>query len=49
MQFAETWRDLEIVILSETKSDREIKISYDITYVWNLKIWYKTNLFTKQK
>ena len=24
-----------------TKSDRERQISYDITYMWNVKIWYK--------
>ena len=29
--------DLEIVILSEVKSDTEIQISYDIAYMWNLK------------
>ena len=27
--------DLEIIILS--KSDRESQVSYDITYMWNLK------------
>ena len=29
--------DLEIVILSEVKSDREVQILYDIVYMWNLK------------
>ena len=29
--------DPEIVILSEVKSDREGKASYDILYTWNLK------------
>ena len=33
--------DLEIVILSEVKSDRERQISYDIAYMWNLKKRYK--------
>ena len=28
---------LEMVILSEVKSDREGEISYDIPYMWNLK------------
>ena len=28
---------LDIIILSEVKSDRERQISYDITYIWNLK------------
>ena len=37
MPFAATWMDLEIVILSEVKSDTEIQISYDIAYMWNLK------------
>ena len=42
MPFAETWMDLESIILSEvsqteSKSDREGEISYDIPYMWNLK------------
>ena len=41
MSFAATWMDLEIVILSEVKSERERQIPYDITYMWNLK--YNTN------
>ena len=48
MPFAATWLDLEIVILSEVKLDRERQILYDITYMWNLKI-IQINLFTKQK
>ena len=39
MPFAATQMDLEIIILSEP--DRERQISYDITYMWNLK--YDTN------
>ena len=35
MPFAATWVDLQIFILS--KSDREREISFDITYMWNLK------------
>ena len=35
MPFAATWMDLEIVILSEVKSDIERQISYDIAYMWN--------------
>ena len=31
----------EIIILNEVKSDRERQISYDITYMWDLK--YDTN------
>ena len=38
MPFAATWMDLKIIILSEV---RERQISYDITYMWNLK--YDTN------
>ena len=34
MAFAATWMDLQIIILSEV-SQRQI--SYDITYMWNLK------------
>ena len=39
MPFAAMWIDLEIVILSEV---RERQISYDITYMWNLKKGYKS-------
>ena len=37
MPFATTWMDLEIIMLSEVKSDRERQILYDIAYMWNLK------------
>ena len=33
MPFAVTWMDLEIIILSEVKSDRERQIPYDVTYM----------------
>ena len=36
MPFAETWMQLEIIILSKVKSERERQIPYDITYTWNL-------------
>ena len=39
--FAATWVDLEIIILSEVKSERERQIPHDITYIWNL--IYDTN------
>ena len=48
MPCAATWMGLEIIILSEVKSDRERQI-YDITYMWNLKKSVQINLFTKQK
>ena len=37
MPFAAICMDLDIIILSEVKSDRERQISDDITYMWNLK------------
>ena len=36
MPFAAMWMDLEIIILSEVKSDTEKQIPY-ITYPWNIK------------
>ena len=47
MPFVATWIDLEIIILSEV-SQTGRQISYDITYMWNLKK-IPMNLFTKQK
>ena len=47
MSFAATWMDLETII--QSKSDREIQVSYDIAYMWNLKKNDKMNLCTKQK
>ena len=41
--------DLEVIILSEVKSDTEREISYDITCMWNLKKMIQVNLFIKQK
>ena len=35
MPFA-TWMDLEIIVLTEVSQTVE-EISYDITYMWNLK------------
>ena len=32
-----TWKDLEGIYTKWNKSDREIQILYDLTYVWNLK------------
>ena len=36
MPFAATWMELETLILSEVKSERERQIPYDSTYIWNL-------------
>ena len=41
--------DLEIIILSEESHTLERQISYDITYMCNLKKMIQMNLFTKQK
>ena len=41
MPFAGTWMDVEIIILHESKPDRERQISYDIAYMWNLNKRYK--------
>ena len=41
MSSAVTWMDLEIVILSEVKSDAERQISYDISYILHPKKEYK--------
>ena len=50
MPLAATWMDLEIIILRESKSDRERKISHDITYMYvESKKMIQMNLFTKQK
>ena len=35
MPFAATWMDLEIIILSEVRRERQIP--YDITHMWNIK------------
>ena len=40
MPFAATWMDIDIIILSEA-SQTERQISHDISYMWNLKKWYK--------
>ena len=45
MPFAVMWMDLEIIILSEV---RQRQISYDITYMWNLKKMIQMSLLTKQ-
>ena len=36
MPLAATWMELETLILSESKSERERQIPYHITFIWNL-------------
>ena len=47
MPFEATRIDLEMIILIKGSQRREI--SYDITYMWNLKKMIQVNLFIKQK
>ena len=46
MPFAETWMDLEIIILSKVSQKEKDKYHIIITYMWSLK--YDTNLSMKQ-
>ena len=39
MPFAAIWMDLEIIVVRQ--SDNERQISYDTTYMWNLKKGHK--------
>ena len=48
MLFAATWMEIEIIILSEIKSDRERQILYETTNMWNLILNYTKEL-TEQK
>ena len=45
MPFTATWTDLDITILSEVSQSQ---LSYDLTYMWNLKIILQMNLFIKK-
>jgi len=47
MSFISIWMNLEIIILNEEIRQRQI--SYDMSYIWNLKKKNDTNLFAKQK
>ena len=49
MPFAATWMDLQIIKLSDIKSEKERQIPYDIIHMWNLIKMIQKNLFTKQK
>ena len=46
MPSAATGMDLDIVILSEVRQDKE---KYDVVYLWDLKKIIHVNLVTKQK
>ena len=46
MPFVATWMDLEIILLSEVKSERERQIPY-IIYMWSIK--YDTNEHTYKR
>ena len=39
--FVMRWMELESVMQSEVKSEREKQISYINTYMWNLGKWYR--------
>ena len=39
--FVEMWMDLETVIQSEVKSEREKQLLYINAYMWNLEKWYR--------
>ena len=43
------WMDLESVIQSEVKTEREKQIPYADTYIWNLKKKKKKNRISRQK
>ena len=47
MPFVAMWMQLEIIILSEVKSEGERQIPY-ITYMWNLNMT-QMNISTQQK
>ena len=49
MLFATTGMDLEVIIQSEVRSERETQTSYDTAYMWKLKKIMQKNLSTKQK
>ncbi len=47
--FVMRWMDLESVIQSEVKSEREKQILYANTYIWNLKNCGQKNLWARRE
>ena len=48
LPFAARWMDLEGIMLKLKKSDRERRILYGITYIWNIKIYKLVNTIRKR-
>ena len=48
MPFAKTWMDLQTLILSKVKSERERNIPYDITYMRNLTYGTSETIYEKE-
>ena len=46
--FAAAWMDLEILILSEVSQTKKRQMSYDTTYMWDLKSIIQMSIFKKQ-
>ena len=49
MAFAATWMDLKIVLLSEVSQTEKRQISYDCSYMWDLKNWCNISRFQGSK
>ena len=49
MLFATTWMDLEVIIWSEVRSERETQTSNDTAYMWKLKKSYKRTYLQNRK
>ena len=47
LPFAITWMGLEVIMLSEVSQTEMVKISHDLTYMWNLKANKQTNKTSK--
>ena len=48
MALAAAWVELEIIILSEVSQTKKRQMSYDTTYMWDLKSIIQMNIFIKQ-